>query len=178
MGIIDRLKDRVYHKALPAKPARAKAKPVPNLEEANTIAILFDATDVDERKRTLAYADRLRKQGKKVSVLGFIATADKEATFSFNFFTLRDIDWAQRPKGEHVQQWLSDEYDVLVCLFPRTSRFTEFLALHLRANLKIGPVAENEACYDLMLDMPASAGPQQIIKQYEGVLAKTMPQPV
>lgn len=178
MGIIDRLKDRYYYKSLPAKPGRATAAAVPNLEEARTIAILFDATDIDKRKRTLAYADKLRKQGKKVNVLGFISTADKEATFSFNFFTLREIDWAQRPKGDHVEQWLQREYDVMVCLFPKTSRVTEYLALHVRAGLKIGPVAENTACYDLMLDIPASTGPQKIIQQYETVLAKTIPQPV
>ncbi|MEO0728332.1 MAG: hypothetical protein AAFZ63_27550 [Bacteroidota bacterium] len=177
MGIIDRLKDRSYQKSLPAKPARSKGKAVRNLEEAKTIAILFDATDIDHRKRTLAYADKLRKRNKQVNALGFISTADKEATFSFNFFTLRDIDWAKRPKGEQVKQWLDKEYDVLVCLFPSTNRFTEFLALHNRAGLKIGPVTENTACYDLMLDMP-KASPEKIIQQYESVLAKTMPQAV
>ena len=177
MGIIDRLKDRFYQKSLPNKPARGSGKPVRNLDEARTIALLFDATDVDDRKKILAYADKLRKQGKQISVLGFISTVDKEATFSFNFFTLRDIDWAQRPKGEHVEKWLKREYDVMICLFPRTNRFTEFLALHTRAGLKIGPLAENTASYDLMLDMPASADPQKIIQQYEAVLAKTVPQP-
>lgn len=178
MGIIDRLKDRFYYKSLPAKPGRATAAAVSNLEEARTVGILFNATDIDDRKRTLAYADKLRKQGKKINVLGFISTADKEATFSFNFFTLRDIDWAQRPKGEQVEQWLKREYDVMVCLFPQTSRVTEFLALHARAGLKIGPVAKNTACYDLMLDMPSSTGPQKIIQQYEALLAKTVAQPV
>lgn len=178
MGIIDRLKDRFYQKALPAKAARANAAPVRNLNEARTIAILFDATDVDQRKRTLAYAEKLRKQDKQINVLGFISTADKEATFSFNFFTLRDIDWAQRPKGDQVANWLKKEYDVLICLFTQTNRFTEFLALHARAGLKIGPVAENTACYDLMLDMPTSAGPEKIIQQYEAVLSKTVPQAV
>ena len=177
MGIIDRLKDRTYKKSLPAKPARSAGTPVRNLDEAKTVAILFDATDVDHRKRTLAYADKLRKRGKQVNALGFISTADKEATFSFNFFTLRDIDWAKRPKGEQVQQWLKKEYDVLICLFPTTNRFTEFLALHNRAGLKIGPVAKNTACYDLMLDMP-KASPDKIIQQYESVLAKTVPQTV
>jgi len=176
MGIIDRIKDRLYLKSLPTKPGRATAKAVRNIDEARTLGLLFDATDVDQRKRILAYAEKLRKQGKQVNVLGFISTADKEATFSFNFFTLREVDWAQRPKGEQVQQWLKREYDVLVCLFPRTSRFTEYLALHARAGLKIGPVADNTACYDVMLDMPASAQPEKIIQQYENLLAKTVPQ--
>lgn len=178
MGIISRIKDRLYYKSLPSNPGRATAKPVRNLEEARTIAILFDATDVDKRKHILTYADKLRKQGKQVSVLGFISTVDKEATFSFNFFTLRNIDWVQRPKGEQVEQWRKREYDVLICLFPETNRFTEYLALHGRAGLKIGPVATNKACYDLMLDMPTSANPAKIIKQYEGLLAMTVPQAV
>ena len=53
-----------------------------------------------------------------------------------------------------------------------------YIALHARAGLKIGPLAENTASYDLMLDMPASASPQKLIQQYETVLAKTVPQAV
>lgn len=178
MEFIDRIKDRFYQKSLPAKPARSKGRTPRNLEEAKVIGILFNATDIDDRKKTLAYADRLRKQGKKVSVLGFISTADKEATFSFDFFTLRHIDWAQRPKHENIDRWLNQEFEVLICLFPKTSKFTEYLALHTRAALKIGPVADNASCYDLMLDMPANSSPQQIIQQYERILSKTVPQPV
>ncbi|MGH1433089.1 MAG: DUF6913 domain-containing protein [Lewinella sp.] len=178
MGIIDRIKERFYLKSLPAKIARNKGRVPRNIEEAKTIGILFDATDIDYRKKTLAYADKLRKQGKKVSTLGFIATADKEATFSFDFFTLRQIDWAQRPNGDAITHWLNLDLEVLICLFPQSSKFTEYLALHTRAGLKIGPVATNPSCYDLMLDMPAKSTPQQIIQQYEQVLAKTVPQKV
>ncbi|WP_367391343.1 hypothetical protein [Lewinella sp. LCG006] len=178
MGIIDRIKDRFYQKSLPAKPARNKGQTPRNIEEAKTIGILFDATDIDYRKKILAYADSLRKQGKKVSTLAFISTADKEATFSFDFFTLRQIDWAQRPKGEAISHWLQHDFEVLICLFPQSSRFTEYIALHTHAGLKIGPLASNPTCYDLMLDMPATSTPQQIIKQYEQVLARTVPQKV
>lgn len=178
MNLIDRIKERFYQKSLPANPARTKGQTPRNLEEAKTIGLLFDATDVDDRKKSLAYADKLRKQGKRVTVLGFIATVDKEATFSFDFFTLRQIDWAQRPQGEAISHWLGQDFEVLVCLFPQTAKFTEYLALHTRAALKIGPVAVNASAYDLMLDMPAKSSPQQIITQYEKVLAHTVPQAV
>ena len=178
MGIIDRIKERFYQKSLPAKVARSKGQVPRNIEEAKSIGILFDATDVDYRKKTLAYADKLRKQGKKVNTLGFIATADREATFSFDFFTLRQIDWAQRPQGEAITHWLEHDFEVLICLFPLSTKFTEYLALHTRAGLKIGPVANNAACYDLMLDMSPKSTPQQIIQQYEQILARTVPQPV
>jgi hypothetical protein len=178
MGIIDRIKNRFYQKSLPAKAARNKGQVPRNIEEAKTIGILFDATDIDSRKKTLAYADSLRKQGKKVNSLGFISTVDKEATFSFDFFTLRQIDWAQRPKGEAVTHWMEHDFEVLICLFPQSAKFTEYLVLHTHAGLKIGPIAANASCYDLMLDMPAKSTPQQIIQQYERVLAKTVPQAV
>ncbi len=178
MGIIDRIKDRFYQKSLPAKVARNKGRTPRNIEEAKTIGILFDATDIDYRKKTLAYADSLRKQGKKVSTLAFISTVDKEATFSFEFFTLREIDWAQRPRGEAIAHWLEHDFEVLICLFPQSTKFTEYIALHTRAGLKIGPVAAKASCYDLMLDMPAKSTPQQVIQQYERVLARTVAQPV
>lgn len=175
MGLIDRIKANVYRKALPAKAARHLGRPPRNLEEAKSIAILFPAGDIDDRKVVLRYADQLRKQGKSVVLLGFLPIADAEATFPFAHYTSKQIDWANRPKGEGINKFLGSSYDALVCLFAKTSLDTELIALKTPAALKIGPVPEHPDTYDLMLDVPASTRPGAFIKQYERLLALTKP---
>ncbi|MEL7220834.1 MAG: hypothetical protein AAGJ93_05910 [Bacteroidota bacterium] len=174
MEFIERIKSRFYQKSLPAHPARSQGKVPRTLDDAKSIGILFNATDIDRRKQVLRYADQLKKSGKTVDLLGFIEQVDKEATFSFNFYTDKQVDWARRPKGEDVSKFLTKSFDVFICLFPKTSPSSEFLALHCPARLKIGPVPSRTDCYDLMLDMPASATPKQIIQQYDAIFAKSL----
>lgn len=173
MDLIDRIKAWIYQRALPAKAARHLGRPPRNLEEAKSIAILFSATEIDDRKIVLKYAERLRKQGKSVVLLGYLPIADAEATFPFIHYTEKQIDWAQRPKGEGVEKFLSSSYDALVCLFAKSAPATEMIVLKTPAALKIGPVAEHTDVYDIMLDMPKSARPDAIIRQYEQILALT-----
>lgn len=173
MGIFQRIQAYFYNKSLPARSVRNKAKAVRNLDDARTIAILFNATDVDERTAVLRYADKLRKQNKQVSLLGFIAVVDKEATFPFEFFTQKDIDWANRPKGAAVQAFIAQGYDAFINLHVQTARHTESIALQVPAGLKIGPVAAHPDAYDLMIDLPVKAKLSTMIQQYEWVLEKT-----
>ncbi len=174
MGIFQRIKAYFFNTSLPAKSVRNTAKPVRNLDDARTVGILFNATDVDERNAVLRYADKLRKQNKQVSLLGFIATVDKEATFPFEFFTQKDIDWAERPKGTAVQTFVGQGYDVFINLHTQTTNPTEHIALHVPAGMKIGPVAAHPDAYDLMIDLPAhKAQLATLIQQYERVLEKT-----
>lgn len=172
MRIIERIKERTYQRSLPVHAARSQGAIPRTLADAKRIGIHFDATQIDHRQQVIRYAEQLRKQGKSVELLGFIPQVDKEATFSFNFYTSKQIDWAKRPKGEAVAQFLGQSFDAFICLFARTSLSTEFIAVHSPARLKIGPVAQHRDCYDLMLDMGANSTPTQIIKLYEAIFAK------
>jgi len=178
MGIINRIIQYFYTRSLPARAVRSKGAAVRNIDEAKQVGILFDATEIDDRQTVLRYAEKLRKQGKNVALLGYVPVVDKEATFSFDFFTKKDIDWAGRPKGASIQHWLTHEFDAFICLFTTNTPFAEFIALHTPANLKIGTVPRHPDCFDLMVDIKPSAKPQQLIQQYEAVLAKTVPQAV
>lgn len=173
MEFIERIKSHFYHRSLPAHPARSQGRVPRTLDDAKSIGILFNATDIDQRKQVLRYADQLKKSGKTVDLLGFIEQADKEATFSFDFYTGKQIDWSRRPKGESITKFLAKSFDVFICLFAKSSLSSEFLALHCPARFKIGPVPSRTDCYDLMLDMPSTATPKQIIQQYDAIFDKS-----
>ena len=86
MSIIERIKNWVYKNSLQKLAIAKRTVKDMNIDSAQSIGILFDASEVDNRKSIMQYAERLRKKGKKVYLLGFISTVDKEATLRFLFF--------------------------------------------------------------------------------------------
>ena len=144
-----------------------------NTERAKRIGILFDASEIDNRKAIIQYAEGLRKKGKKVNLLGYIPTVDQEATFDFDFYTKKNTDWAGRVKAEATKKFLDRSFDLFICLSPFTTQSSEYISLQTKASMRIGPVSENKFCYDLMIDCSKETTPMLFIKQYESVLELT-----
>lgn len=173
MSTIEHIKNWLYNNSLKKFAIIKRTASNMNLVRAKRIGILFDATDVDERKTVIRYAENLRKKGKKVNLLGFISIADDAAVFDFDFFTKKDIDWTERVKQEKTKIFLGHSYDLFICLSAESFQFNEYISLQTKAQMRIGPVAEHPACYDLMIDCPKKTTPLQFIKQYESILELT-----
>lgn len=177
MGFIQDIKNWAYQRSLRARIAKRRAAKGVNLDNAKTIAILFPADDVDQRKAIVRYADQLKKKGKKVRMLAYLSIADPNAKFAFPFFTKKQVDWAGRPKGEEVEVFLREAYDLLMVIQPASNRIFEYLSLLTDARMKIGPVPEHPEAYDLMIDTGPQMQPAQFIQQFEGILKKTNVKP-
>ncbi len=173
MSIIERIKNWFYNSSLQKLIYTKRIVVDMNIDRAKRIGILFDASDIDNRKSIVRYAEMLRKKGKQVYLLGFIPTVDKEATFGFDFFTKKDIDWAQRVKEEATKKFIDRSFDLFICLSNSSLQYTEYISLQTKASMRIGPVSEHPTCYDLMIDCPIGTTPLQFIKQYESVLELT-----
>ena len=176
MNTIEHIKNWLYNNSLKKLAISKRTASNMNLIRAKRIGILFDATDIDKRKAVIRYAENLRKKGKKISLLGFLPIADESAVFDFNFYTSKDIDWAQRVKANKIKIFLQHSYDLFICMPSKNSKSSEYISLQTRASMRIGPVAKHSSCYDLMIDCPVGTTPLQFIKQYESILELTMVQ--
>lgn len=153
------------------KQPRSKQSPV-SFEQAQSVGILFDATDLETRNIVLEYADQLRDSGKRVKRLGFFDSKLEDTNFTFKYFNLKNLDWAGRPGGELVQNFVQQPFDWLLVLSTTTKPYFEYISTMSKATLRVGPVSENTFSYDIMIDT-GSADLQAFIKQMELVLAKT-----
>lgn len=144
-----------------------------NFEEAQTVGLIFDATDNDKRQTALSYAEKLGKLGKKVKLLGFFDSKQDSPDFTFGYFNRKNIDWALRPGGKSVESFLQGAYDVLITLNPLTNQHAEYIAALANAHLKIGPSTENIYCYDLMIDVRNKNSVLDFIREMELLLTKT-----
>jgi hypothetical protein len=176
MTLLEKIRDFAHQRTL-KQALRQKARPQGrdqvNLHSAQNIGILFDASQTDDRETILRFAERLRKQGKRVSLLGFFDDVVEADHFPFKSFNYKQIDWALRPNAETVKEFTAQEFDLLLHLEPVAKTYSEYIAALSNAKLRVGPSTEHTYCYDLMIDQPAKAGLSRFIQQVEFLLGKT-----
>ncbi|HKK77299.1 MAG TPA: hypothetical protein VJ953_19630 [Saprospiraceae bacterium] len=145
-----------------------------NINSAKNIGILFDATRLDTRQAALQYADQLKKQRKKVKLLGYFdVKQSKDASHAFPFFDKKHLDWYFIPRSKEIDFFLQQNFDIFVFLNPISSHYSEYIAALTKASLKVGPISSELDCYDLMLDVKNKATLTDFIKQLQLVLQKT-----
>lgn len=148
-------------------------RPIVPFESASTVGLLFEATDLDKREIVLAYAKKLRKKGKKVKLLGYFNNHIDNSNFTFRHFNRKDIDWALRPTGKEVTEFLQHKLDVFINLSTETKSYTEYIAALVNAPLRVGPCTEHTFCYDLMIDLAGKKTLNAFIQQVEQLLKIT-----
>ena len=125
-----------------------------------------------DRAIVLKYTKELRNKLKRVKLLGFFDNKINDPNFTFHYFNRKNIDWAQRPGGEFVQEFIETEFDWMFNLATKPTPQFEYISALSRARLRVGPITENTFCYDIMID--AEGGKlNDFIAQMERVLAKT-----
>lgn len=144
-----------------------------NWEDAHSIGILFNATELKDRQTVLQYKEKLKNEGKQVKLLGYFQTEQNDPNFTFRHFNRKQIDWALRPSSPQIDEFLNMEFDLLLNLEPRTQLHSEYIAVLSKARLKVGPVSDNTECYDLMIDTSDQMNIDSFIKQIEALLKKT-----
>lgn len=175
--MLEQLKNWLFRRAL-RKGMRQTKCPASgrgiNLNSARSVAILFDATRVDERKVVADFARQLRDRGTTVRPLGYFTNDIGESTFAFPAFAGKELNWYGVPKKQaSVDDFLSREVDLLLVLQAQATPLFDYLAALTPAAFKVGPVSYTTPAYDVMLDVPAKADHRYLIQQMQQVLKVT-----
>ena len=121
-------------------------------ESAQTIGILFDATELNHREVVVDFSKDLKKRDKKVKLLGYFDNKQQISNFPFKAFNKNDVDWLMRPKGEAVEKFMNYNFDLLIGIYEGNNLPLEYIAALSKAHLRVGPYTDNTYCYDLMID--------------------------
>jgi len=168
MSIISKIRSYFFETHLNQKLSQIKVNRTSvEFDKAESIGILFDATDASNRDKVLAYAQKMIKNGKKVSLLGFVKNKQKDLSFSFKYFTLNQINWKMVPESAEINQFMNRKFDILINLYLGKIRSIEYISTLSKANLRVGPFSENSNCFDLMIDIPNNKGIDHLIKQVD-----------
>lgn len=160
MSLKSNIQQVVFNQALKKRSRQNKVNLHPfNLAKAKSFAFLFDISEGKPNitAKILAFAAKLRKKGKEVTLLAYIDALEKPENSGFDSFCKKDLNWAFVPKGEAVDTFLGKEYDVLIDFYLQDCQPLDFLTTAAAAHFRIGYYQEHRTrFYDLMVHNPAT----------------------
>lgn len=166
-------------KLLNKRKLRQQAKPMRDrplsLNGAKWIGIIFDATSIEHIEATTKYAENLRQAGKQVRLLAYVDDKSKDLALPFPFFSKNNVNLLHVPSGKAVDNFVTQTFDILYVLHPKSTLTFEYIATLTEARLKVGPFSRDKDSYDLMIDMNSRSALHYFINQVEFFLDKMKP---
>ncbi len=140
-------------------------------DSAQSIVILFDATELNHREIVMQFSKKLKEKDKKVKLIGFFNSKQDISNFPFQAFNKNDVDWLMRPKSVVTKSFINTTFDLLIGVYEGNNLPLEYIAALSKAHLRVGPYTDNTYCYDLMIDTD-KRNLKNYIKQVEFYLNK------
>lgn len=142
------------------------SRTVVKLAEAREIGILFDASDTDRTALINAFADRLRKEKKRIVLLGYYNFPKQAINFNFPYFNRKNINWHYEPKGVDVEEFILRRFDILINAYIDECLPLEYVSTMSRAAFRVGHYDRQKThAYDFMIDMKGENDLQKLLEQ-------------
>jgi hypothetical protein len=141
-----------------------------HLKDAENIGILYDASNEENYKIVFEFIRNLTDQQKKCKSLGFVNNSVIphycHPRLSFDYFTLKDHNWYNRPVSVFVKDYIQNEFDISINLDIGHNRSLNYISGLSRAHFKVGRYHEdNTQLYDFMIDMKDPVSLESYIKE-------------
>jgi len=123
-----------------------------NLNNSDSIAVLFDATQVDDIQLVKKFVYSFSKGKEKVSAIGYVnkkkKSMDHISILHFDFFTNQNVNWYGKPCGFIVNNFLDYKYDILIDLSLKSYYSLNYLIIASNAKFKIGKSKKDITIFD------------------------------
>ena len=156
-----------------------RTKEVCNLDNAQSIGILYDATSEEQLKIVKPFVSYFFDLKKDVKALGYVNS--KQLSFhhtpklQYDFFYQKDLNWYYKPQNYIIDNFVKKEYDILINLCDSSIIPIKYLVASSIAHFKIGIHEENYEIYDLMISLKDDKSMQKLmheIKHYINLINK------
>jgi len=156
-----------------------RTKEVCNLDNAQSIGILYDATSEEQIKTVKPFVSYFFDLKKDVKALGYVNS--KQLSFhhtpklQYDFFYQKDLNWYYKPQNYIIDNFVKKEYDILINLCDSSIIPIKYLVASSIAHFKIGVHEENYEIYDLMISLKDDKSMKKLmheIKHYINLINK------
>ncbi len=157
-----------------------RKKAVVNFEEAETIALVFDATNKEEFELVKKYIKKLKENKRKVRAIGFYDGKEEPTLMSskleYDFFSRKQLKWYLKPNDPIVENFILEPFDLLINLCMNYKTPLLYITALSRAKFKVGKQHPKYApYYDLMFDVEDNVNLQNFIALAEKYLIMIHP---
>lgn len=130
-----------------------------NLADAKSIGLLYKIESKESYDHLRKFAKYIKGEfgTRKVFMMGYWDNKKDTPDFltskvDFEFFTKADLNWAGIPKGVNIDNFLNEQFDILVDLNSYFNVPLRYLVAKSKAKLKVGRFSkENEPFFDIMI---------------------------
>ena len=153
------------------------SRKVTNFRNARKIGILYTLDDVPDYETVSGFVSQLQHDHKEVKALGFVKNKILVTRFlpklSYDFFTLKDVNWFYKPVNEKIRHFIENDFDFLIDLSLKDSLPLKFISGLSHAWCRIGRFSqENTAYYDIMIDLKSPLTLNEYILQITHYLTR------
>jgi hypothetical protein len=155
MELFHRIKSFLHGIYLDRQLSRLDAdREVVKLSEAKRIGVLYNASKPDNTIAVTKFAELLRKQGKDVSVLGFVNEQRNDLSQQTELFNKKELNWIQLPNSPKIQQFIDTDFDILINAWIGEQPTLEYIATLSRARYRVGEYSPKKTrCNEMMIDV-------------------------
>jgi hypothetical protein len=123
-----------------------------NLKKSNSMAVLFDATDVNNVKIVKDFVYRFASGKQKAIAMGYVneknTSFDHFSSLYFDYFSNKNLNWFGKPSGHLITNFLDYEYDILIDLSVKNHYALNYLLKASTAKFKIGASKKDITIFD------------------------------
>ena len=164
------IRKKLHHYFLKRKISRSR-KAVEMVNSANEIILMYNAANEDHNFAVRKYSERLIKEKKVVSLLGFMKNIPDEIVDSSRYLSNADLNWLLNPHPNRVNKILQTKFDLLINFYPDECLALEYIAALSHAKLRVGRyVPDKVYCYDLMVQLKDNENIEEFINQVDHCL--------
>lgn len=172
MKLFDRFKEWMGIRRL-VRDLPQDRKPIArNLALARKVAIVYVVEDEAAHNHVRNYVKRVKEELgiSNVMALGYsdqkVMPHYLHAKLNFEAICQKDLNWYRIPQGNTVQNFVAEEYEILIDLTLEDRLPVQYIMAKSRARFKVGRWSEsNKKILDMMIDMAGSRSLPQLIQQ-------------
>ncbi|MCU0318691.1 MAG: hypothetical protein MUE88_01230 [Flavobacteriales bacterium] len=172
MKLFDRLKEWMGLRRL-LRELPADRRPIArNIAAAKKVGILYIVEDEAAHNQVRNYVKRLKEELGISNIMALGYSEQKvmphylHAKLNFNAISQKDLNWYRIPQGNTVENFMTEEYEVLIDLTLHDRLPIQYIMAKSRARFKVGRWSDdNKRILDMMIDMAGSNSLPQLIQQ-------------
>lgn len=172
MKLLDRIKEWLGIRRL-LRDLPPDRKPIArNIALARKVAIVYVVEDEAAHNHVRNYVKRLKEELGIGNVMALGYSDQKvmphylHAKLNFDAICQKDLNWYRIPQGNTVQNFMAEEYEIIIDLTLEDRLPIQYILAKSRARFKVGRWSEsNKRILDMMIDMAGSRSLPQLIQQ-------------
>lgn len=146
-----------------------------NLKSAKSIGIVYNASNSETDDLVKRYIKHLKEYKIKIKAIGYYdekeLPLDVNPKLEYDFITKKDLNLQLEPKSVVVQNFLDEEYDILIDTSATDHIIMQYLVHYSKAKFKVGAQRLSYSSQlDLTIVLKPEEGSRQLMKNIDRYL--------